>query len=161
MCQGLFLHKVSHKEDPRAYLVAQPQFSLEDKRMDSLLRENAELTFHHCHQEGVHLHPNQSLWFKFLNFSNYLAGGVFYSTFLKACKIEELKAYFPCEWLDNVSKLDYPCLPLYGVFYSKLKKNLQTLGDMGKGEENNDDEDHMSDDKASGVEQFQELQDIW
>ena len=49
--------------------------------------------------------------FKFLDISNYLAGGVSYSAFLEAYKIPESKTYFPYEWFDHPSKLDYPCLP--------------------------------------------------
>ena len=43
----LFLHKVSHMEDPRAYLPIQLHFDFEDERMNSLLRENADLIFRH------------------------------------------------------------------------------------------------------------------
>ena len=43
----LFLHKVSHMEDQRAYLPVQPHFDFEDERMNSLLRGNADLIFRH------------------------------------------------------------------------------------------------------------------
>ena len=45
--QELFLHKVSHMEDQRAYLPVQPHFDFEDERINSLLRENADLIFRH------------------------------------------------------------------------------------------------------------------
>ena len=47
--QELFLHKVSHMEDPRAYLPVQPHFDVEDERMNSLLRGNSDLIFRHHH----------------------------------------------------------------------------------------------------------------
>ena len=60
--------------------------------------------------------------FKFLDISNYLAGGVSYSAFLEAYKIPEAKSYFPYEWFDHPSKLDFPSLPPYHTFYSELKQ---------------------------------------
>ena len=99
--------------------------------------------------------------FKFLDISNYLAGGVSYSAFLKAYKIEEAKSYFPYEWFDDVSKLDYPCLPSYDALYSELKqKNVLEIRDRSDDDDDNN-EDHMNDDIATGVERYQELQDIW
>ena len=101
--------------------------------------------------------------FKFLDISNYLAGGVSYSAFLKAYKIEEAKSYFPYEWFDDVSKLDYPCLPSYDAFYSELKQNnvLEIRDRSDDDDDDDNNEDHMNDDKATGVERYQELQDIW
>ena len=91
--------------------------------------------------------------FKFLDISNYLAGGVSYSAFLKAYKIEEAKSYFPYEWFDHVSKLDFPQLPSYESFYSELKqKNVLEISDA------DDDEDSMTE---IGKARYQELQDIW
>ena len=84
--------------------------------------------------------------FKFLDISNYLAGGVSYSTFLKAYKIEESKSYFPYEWFDDVDKLDYPSLPPYDAFYSALKgRNVMEEGG----------------DKTLGLARYQALRDIW
>ena len=45
--QELFLHKVNHMEDQRAYIPVQPHFHFVDERMNSLLRENANLIFRH------------------------------------------------------------------------------------------------------------------
>ena len=97
--------------------------------------------------------------FKFLDISSYLAGGVSYSAFLKAYKIEEAKSYFPYEWFDHVSKLDFPHLPPYETFYSELKqKNVLEIFDKN---DEDDDGDHMIDDKAVGMERYRQLQNIW
>ena len=64
--------------------------------------------------------------FKFIDISNYLAGGVSYSAFLKAYNIKETKSYFPYEWFDHPSKLDHPCLPDYKEFYSELRQKKCT-----------------------------------
>ena len=66
--------------------------------------------------------------FKFLDISNFLAGGVSYCKFLKAYQIEEAKGYFPYEWFDSFDKLDNETLPLPEHFYSALKKK-NTLGE--------------------------------
>lgn len=47
----------------------------------------------------------------FLDMAQYLAPGTSYASFLKAFEIEEEKGWFPYEWLDDVSKLDFPRLP--------------------------------------------------
>ena len=91
--------------------------------------------------------------FRFLDISNYLAGGVSYSAFLKAYKIEDAKSYFPYEWFDHVTKLDFPQLPPYDAFYSELKqKNVLEITD------NDDDKDTVAE---IGKTRYQELQDIW
>ena len=58
---------------------------------------------------------------KFLDISNYLAAGCSYSKFLKAYDVSESKSYFPYEWFDDVSKLDFPRLPDYADFKSSLR----------------------------------------
>ena len=101
--------------------------------------------------------------FKFLDISNYLAGGVSYSAFLKAYKIQEAKSYFPYEWFDDVSRLDYPCLPPYDAFYSELKqKNVLEIRDRSDDDDDDDNnEDHMNQDKAMGRQRYQILHNIW
>ena len=82
--------------------------------------------------------------FKFLDISNFLAGGVSYSTFLKAFQIEEAKGYFPYEWFDSFEKLNRQTLPAAPAFYSALKKK-NPLGET----EQEIDETHKK------------LQDLW
>ena len=48
--------------------------------------------------------------FKFLDVVNYLAPGITYD-----------KSWLPYEWLDSPDKLDFPGLPPYMAWYSKLK----------------------------------------
>ena len=98
--------------------------------------------------------------FKFLDISNYLAGGVSYSGFLKAYKIPEAKSYFPYEWFDHPSKLDFPGLPLYQTFYSQLKqRNVLEMRD--KTDEDDEDNNNDQDDIDIGMQRYQELQNIW
>ena len=73
--------------------------------------------------------------FKFLDISNYLAGGVSYAKFLKAYSVEENKSYFPYEWFDSTDKLHHPTLPPLEAFYSELKKQ-NTLGDNEEAQKN-------------------------
>ena len=97
--------------------------------------------------------------FKFLDISNYLAGGVSYSAFLQAYKIPEAKSYFPYEWFDHPAKLDFPCLPPYQTFYSEQKqRNVLEVRDK-KEDDDNDDQDHN--DKVLCARRYRELQDIW
>ena len=58
---------------------------------------------------------------KFLDISHYLAPGFSYSHFLKSFEVEESKSFFPYEWFNCPSKLEYPELPPYEAFYSSLK----------------------------------------
>ena len=58
---------------------------------------------------------------KFIDASNYLAAGTSYDSFLQSYDTEIRKSYFPYEWLDDYSKLQYSQLPSYDAFYSKLK----------------------------------------
>ncbi len=60
--------------------------------------------------------------FKFLDIKDFLAPGTSYDKFLKAYKVEETKGYFPYEWFDDASKLDYASLPPKDAFYSSLKE---------------------------------------
>ena len=98
--------------------------------------------------------------FKFLDISNYLAGGVSYSGFLKAYKIPEAKSCFPYEWFDHPSKLDFPGLPPYQTFYSQLKqRNVLQMRD--KTDQDDEDNNNDQDDKELGMQRYQELQNIW
>ena len=91
--------------------------------------------------------------FKFIDISNYLAGGESYSAFLKAYNIKETKSYFPYEWFDHPSKLDHPCLPDYKEFYSDVRqKNVLEV--------KLDDDDDRSETEI-GAKHYQELKDIW
>ena len=58
---------------------------------------------------------------KFLDIMRYVAAGVSYDKLLKAYQCKQTKSWFPYEWFDNVDKLDYPDLPDYSKWYSKLK----------------------------------------
>ena len=82
-------------------------------------------------------------YFRFLDISQFLAPGCSYSKFLKAYQVEEEKSFFPYEWFDSAEKLDFPSLPGYDAFFSKLK-------DINVLDINND-----------GMEQYNTLQRIW
>ena len=49
--------------------------------------------------------------------------GNYSDSFLKAYKASETKGFFPYEWFDNPDKLDFPELPPYEAFFSKLRNN--------------------------------------
>ena len=95
--------------------------------------------------------------FKFLDIVNYLAAGCSYSKFLKAYDVEESKSYFPYEWFDDVGKLDYPALPPYESFYSRLK-NANVL-DVEHSEWREDGSVGVP--PADGRAKYQELLRIW
>ena len=69
----------------------------------------------------------QSHKFKILDVSQYLGPGCSYDKFLQAYKVETRKGYFPYDWFDDVSKLDFPSLPSPEAFFSELK-SCNTLG---------------------------------
>ena len=98
--------------------------------------------------------------FKFLDISNYLAGGVSYSAFLQAYKIPEAKSYFPYEWFDHPSKLDFPSLPPYHTFYSELKQR-NVLEARDKKDDDDNGNRYDQNDKVLGGRRYRELHDIW
>ena len=58
---------------------------------------------------------------RFLDIINYLGPATSYDKWLKAYECETAKSWLPYEWFDSVEKLDYPGLPEYEHWYSKLK----------------------------------------
>ena len=100
--------------------------------------------------------------FKFLDISNYLAGGVSYSAFLEAYKILEAKSYFPYEWFDHPSKLDFPSLPPYHTFDLELKqRNVLKVRDKKDDDDVDDGNEYDQNDKVLGARRYCELHDIW
>ena len=86
------------------------QNGLEDDKKHFVIKKNSSYT---CISTPT---------FKFLDASNYVAAGTSYDSFLKSYDTCNRKSYFPFEWLDDYAKLQYPELPPYDAFYSKLKK---------------------------------------
>ena len=62
--------------------------------------------------------------FRFLDIINYLGPGVSYDKWIKAYGCKAPKSWFPYEWFDRPEKLDYPGLPDYPHWYSKLKNEF-------------------------------------
>ena len=60
--------------------------------------------------------------FIFLDIINYLGPGTSYDAWVKAYRCTVKKSWLPYEWLDNPEKLNYPGLPDYPAWYSKLKE---------------------------------------
>ena len=58
---------------------------------------------------------------RFLDIINYLGPGVSYEKWVKAYDCKTTKSWLPYEWFDSAEKLDYPGLPEYEAWYSKLK----------------------------------------
>ena len=59
--------------------------------------------------------------FKFLDVMNYLAPGITYHKWVKTYGAIHTKSWLPYEWLDTPDKLNFPGLPPYMAWYSKLK----------------------------------------
>ena len=59
--------------------------------------------------------------FKFLDVLNYLAPGITYDKWVKTYGATLTKSWLPYEWFDSPDKLDFPGLPPYLAWYSKLK----------------------------------------
>ena len=59
--------------------------------------------------------------FRFLDIINYLGPGNGYEKWVKAYECKTVKSWFPYEWFDKPEKLDFPGLPKYEEWYSKLK----------------------------------------
>ena len=60
---------------------------------------------------------------QFLDIMKFLGGATTLDSFRKAYKASETKGFFPHEWFDNPDKLDFPELPPYEAFFSKLRNN--------------------------------------
>ena len=59
--------------------------------------------------------------FKFLDVLNYLGPGITYEKWVKTYGATLAKSWLPYEWFDSLDKLDFPGLPPYMAWYSKLK----------------------------------------
>ena len=80
---------------------------------------------------------------------------------LKPTKFQKVKSYFPYEWFDHPSKLDYPCLPPYESFYSELKQgNVLEIRDKNNDDDDDDDENDVIN-KEICADRYHQLQDIW
>ena len=62
--------------------------------------------------------------FLFLDIINYLGPGTSYDAWVKAYGCSAKKSWLPYEWLDSPEKLNYPGLPDYPAWYSKLKEGF-------------------------------------
>ena len=60
---------------------------------------------------------------RFLDIRNFLAPGFSYKKFLETYGCESGKFFFPYEFVDSVEKLNYPQVPQYDAFYSKLTRS--------------------------------------
>ena len=60
---------------------------------------------------------------QFLDIMKFLGGATTLDSFLKAYKASETKGFFPYERFDNPDKLNFPGLPPYEAFFSKLRNN--------------------------------------
>ena len=58
---------------------------------------------------------------RFLDIINYLGPGISYAKWVEAYDCKATKSWLPYEWFDSAEKLDYPGLPEYEHWYSKLK----------------------------------------
>ena len=62
--------------------------------------------------------------FLFLDIINYLGPGTSYTAWVKPYGCSTQKSWLPYEWLNSPEKLNYPGLPDYPAWYSKLKEGF-------------------------------------
>ena len=66
---------------------------------------------------------------RFLDVCNFIAPGFSYAKYLKAYGCEGQKGFFPYEWVDSLSALDYPGLPPIGAFSSSFRNTTMAADD--------------------------------
>ena len=59
--------------------------------------------------------------FRFLDIINYVGPGTSYDVWTKAYGCNNEKSWLPYEWFDDPEKRNYPDLPDYPAWYSRLK----------------------------------------
>ena len=91
---------------------------------------------------------------RFIDITQYLAQGFNYRQFLTAFQVKEEKSYFPYEWFDDISKLDYSELPKYECFFSSLKNNNVLSEEFDKW-------NGIGDQPKTGFENYTDLLSIW
>jgi len=70
------------------------------------------------------------LGFRFVGIINYLRPGTSYEKWVKAYGCSAQKSGFPYEWFDSPEKLNYPRLPDYLAWYSRLRgKHVLSLSE--------------------------------
>ena len=62
--------------------------------------------------------------FRFLDIINYFGPGTSYEKWVKAYGCSVQKSWLPYEWFDSPETLQYPVLPDYQEWYSRLKGGL-------------------------------------
>ena len=70
---------------------------------------------------------------RLLDIINYLGPGTSYEKGTKAYQCTVEKSWFPYEWFDSPKKLDYPGVPDYPPWYSKLKGDYVLKRDEWEG----------------------------
>lgn len=71
--------------------------------------------------------------FRFLDIIIYLGPGTSYDKWVKVYACSYHKSWLLCEWFDSPEKLNYPGLPDYPAWYSRLKgKYVLTLSEFAK-----------------------------
>ena len=107
---------------------------------------------------------------QFLDIMKFLGGATTLDSFLKAYKASETKGFFPYEWFDNPDKLDFPGLPPYEAFFSKLRNNnpldkdftdYEKLRKSGLDEQQALKKLQINTVPASGLDNYSYLQQTW
>ena len=118
---------------------------------------------------------NQFISFKFgdvqlLDIINFFGGATSLDSILKAYKVSETKGSFPYEWFDHPDKLQKTKLPPYDAFYRKLRScnpleanytDYVNLLKNGLTTEKTVVQLKLSKPPATGIENYQYLQQIW
>ena len=119
------------KQHLERYVNTLPVFGLNSGRYDLNLIKSYLFPYliHDKEQDTfVIKKANDFIFFKFgdvqfLDIMKFLGGANTLDFFLKAYKASETKGFFPYEWFDNPDKFDFPELPPYEAFFSKLRNN--------------------------------------
>ena len=119
------------KQHLERYLNTLPVFGFNSGRYDLSLIKSYLIPYLIRDKEqetSVIKKANDFIFFKFgdvqfLDIMKFLGGATTLDSFLKAYEASETKRFFPYEWFDNPDKLDFPELPPYEAFFSKLRSN--------------------------------------
>ena len=108
--------------------------------------------------------------FQLLDIMNFLGGATSLDSFLKAYKTSETKGFFPYERFDHLENLQKTELPSYDAFYSKLRScnpleaeytDYPNVLKSGLTTEQALVKSKLSKPPATGIENYQYLQQIW
>ena len=166
------------KQHLERYVKTLPVFGFNSGRYDLILIKSyliPNLIRDKEQETSVIKKANDFIFFKFgdvqfLDIMKFLGGATTLDSFQKAYKARETKGFFPYEWFDNPGKLDFPELPPYEAFFSKLRNNnpldkdfidYEKLRKSGFDEQQALKELQIKTVPSSGLDNYNYLQETW